>query len=198
MERMPSRTEDVAARLRRGMVAALAVGAILSACAAPGGGAGATQSGATAAPPSAAPGTPSGQALQLQVAQDATLGAYVTGRDGMALYIFTKDSGSTSACTGDCAKSWPPVIVTMADDATAGSGVTGSLGTTSRDDGTLQLTLGGHPLYYFANDKAAGDVNGQGLNDVWFLAGPDGTGVGMEDGGGAAATPCPPASRTCY
>ena len=89
----------------------------------------------------------------------------------------------------------------MADDATAGTGVTGALGTITRDDGTMQVTLGGTPLYYFGADKAAGDTNGQGLGEVWFLAGPDGTGLGM---GGAAATdgpkvtPCPPADRTCY
>ena len=201
MERMPSRTDDLALRLRRGIVAvAVAASLGVSACAAPGGGATTaprTQAVTSAGAPSTAPGTASGESLQLAVANDATLGSYVTGRDGMALYIFTKDHDDASTCNAECAAKWPPVTVTMADDATAGTGVTGALGTITRDDGTMQLTLGGHPLYYFANDKAAGDTNGQGIGEVWFLAGPDGSGLGM-GGDGPAKTPCPPGDRSCY
>ena len=202
MERMPSRAEDLAARLRLGVVAVAAAAAIaVSACAAPGGGATAappTQGSATAAPPSTAPGTASGESRSLTVAQDATLGAYVAGENGMALYIFKPDTGTASNCNDDCAAKWPPLTVEMATDVTAGTGVTGTLGTITRADGSMQVTLGGHPLYYFAGDKAAGEVNGQGLNDVWFVAGPDGAGVAMDGGGGVAKTPCPPADRTCY
>ena len=130
--------------------------------------------------------------LTLALATNATLGSYVTGANGMALYIFTTDSGTTSACTGGCADNWPPLTVAAAGDVTAGAGVTGALGTITRADGKLQVTLGGHPLYYFKNDAAAGDVNGQGINDVWFLAGADGTGLGMA---GGEATPA--ASKGC-
>ncbi|MES1239293.1 MAG: hypothetical protein ABUL57_00365, partial [Chloroflexota bacterium] len=136
----------------------------------------ATTTPATAAPTTAAATTtPATQAagLVLGVGTSATLGQYVTGANGMSLYFFEKDSGSTSACSGQCADNWPPVIVTMADDATLGAGITGVLGTITRDDGKLQLTLAGHPLYYFKGDSAAGDVNGQGINDVWYLAGVD-------------------------
>ena len=172
--------------------------ALFAACA---GGGGATTAPATTTsattPPAtaavtAAPATQAASGLTLGLATNATLGSYVTGANGMSLYIFTKDTGSTSACTGGCADNWPPLIVTMADDATAGAGVTGALGTITRADGKLQLTLGGHPLYYFKNDAAAGDVNGQKINDAWFLAGADGAGVGMT---GAEATPG--ASKGC-
>jgi predicted lipoprotein with Yx(FWY)xxD motif len=68
-------------------------------------------------------------------------------------------------------------------DVTAGTGVTGALATITRDDGSLQVTLGGKPLYYFMNDMAAGETNGHEQNDVWFLAGPDGKGIGAPGGG---------------
>ena len=202
MERMPHRTEDLALRLRRGVVAVAAAAAIaVSGCASPGGGA--TSGPATAAPGAtalgtAAPGSAAAAGLTLDLADDATLGSYVTGKDGMTLYIFTPDTATTSTCVDQCAANWPPLTVSAAGDASAGSGVTGAVGTITRADGTLQVTLGGHPLYYFANDKAAGDVNGQGLNDKWYAAGPDGAGLGMTAGGGDKKTPCPPADRTCY
>jgi len=158
-----------------------------------------TAAPATAAPSTAAPASQGAAGLTLALATNPTLGQYVTGANGMAVYIFTKDTGSTSACTGACAENWPPVIVTMADDATAGAGISGALGTITRDDGKLQLTLGGHPLYYFKNDAAAGDVNGQGINNVWYLAGADGNALGMS---GGTATKAPSSSQcsgpTCY
>ena len=200
MERMPPRTEDLAVRLRRSAVAVAAATAfVVGACAAPGGGATAapaTQAPVTGAPASAAPGTASGGSLSLTVAQDATLGSYVTGADGMALYVFTKDAEGTSNCKDECATNWPPLTVTMSDDAAPGAGVTGELGTITRADGSMQVTLAGHPLYYFKGDQAAGDVNGQGLNDVWYLAAPDGSGVGMAAGPGPSPSKC--SGRTCY
>jgi predicted lipoprotein with Yx(FWY)xxD motif len=198
MERMPYRTEDPAARLRRGVVAVAAAAAfVVGACASPGGGATtapATQSTPTTAPASAA-ATTDADSISLEVAEDATLG-YVTGRDGMALYFFKPDTGTTSNCNDDCAKNWPPLTVDDADDVAAGGGVTGALGTITRGDGSMQVTLAGHPLYYFAGDKAAGDVNGQGLNDVWFLAAPDGTMVTAA--GGPAPSPTKCGGPACY
>jgi predicted lipoprotein with Yx(FWY)xxD motif len=137
---------------------------------------------ATTAPATTAATTPPAAAgITLAVAKDATLGSYVTGANGMSLYIFTKDTGTTSACSGQCAANWPALTVSMLDDVTAGAGVTGALGTITGADGKLQVTLAGHPLYYFKGDAAAGDINGQGLNDVWYLAGPDGSLVGESD-----------------
>ena len=201
MERMPPRTGDHAVRSRRGVFAVAAVAVVaLSACSSPGGGATNAPSSvapATTAPATAAPGS-AAAGLSLTVTEDATLGSLVTGANGMTLYIFTPDTATSSACVDQCATNWPPLTVAAASDATAGSGVTGTIGTITRADGSLQVTLGGHPLYYFANDKAAGDVNGQGLNDKWYAAGPDGEGVGMTAGGGDEKTPCPAGDRTCY
>jgi predicted lipoprotein with Yx(FWY)xxD motif len=183
---------------RLGLLGASA--ALVAACA---GGGGAATTTPTSAPATTAPvattaATQAAAGLTLAVATNATLGKYVTGANGMSLYVFKKDTAGTSACTGGCADNWPPVIVTMADDATAGAGITGTLGTITRADGKLQLTLAGHPLYYFKNDAAAGDVNGQGINDVWYLAGVDGSAVGEA----GAATTAPGGSQcsgpTCY
>ena len=195
MERMPQRTEDLAARLRRSVVAVAAATAfVVGACAAPGGGA--STAPTTVSEPSGAPAE-----LTLELMTDDALGAYVVGMDGKSLYIFTPDTGSTSSCNDECAVNWPPLTADTAADVAAGEGVTGAVGTITRADGSLQITLGGKPLYYFKGDQADGDVNGQGLNDVWYLAAPDGTGIGMGPSGASAppeTTPCPPADRTCY
>lgn len=188
-------------RLRTGAIALVAAAAILGACTAPGGATTApiTAAPATSTPATAAPAT-SGPAagLQLAVRTDPEVGAVVTGKDGLSLYIFTKDTiVGQSACNGDCATSWPPLTVAALGDVAAGAGVSGVLGTISRGDGSLQVTLGGHPLYYFKGDAAAGDTNGQGLNDVWYLANP--TGGPADDDPGAAS---PDASKcsgpSCY
>jgi predicted lipoprotein with Yx(FWY)xxD motif len=187
---------------RLGLLGASA--AFFAACA--GGGAAttapATTTPATAAPTAAATTAPATQAaagVTLALAQNAALGSYVTGANGMTLYIFTKDTATTSACSGQCAANWPALTVAAASDVTAGAGVTGAIGTITGADGKLQVTLGGHPLYYFKADTAAGDVNGQGVNGVWFAAGADGNGLGMA---GGTATKAPGASTcsgpTCY
>ena len=86
----------------------------------------------------------------------------VDGDDGMTVYIFTKDvkDSGKSACTVGCIDTWPPLTVAAGATPTGGTGVTGKLGTITRDDGTLQVTYNGLPLYYFKNDKAPGDANG--------------------------------------
>ena len=133
-------------------------------------------------------------ALKLEVRTDPQLGAVVTGKDGLSLYVFTKDTtAGSSACNGDCAATWPPLTVAAASDATAGTGVSGALATITRADGSLQVTLGGKPLYYFKGDAAAGDTNGQGLNGVWYLASPTGDPRGCDDRPGAAS----PGASTC-
>jgi predicted lipoprotein with Yx(FWY)xxD motif len=189
-------------RHRTGALALVAVAAILAACAAPGGAtnppittAPATSAPATAAPASAGPAA----ALTLEVRTDPEAGAVVTGKDGMSLYVFAKDtSAGTSACNGDCATTWPPLTVAAATDVTAGTGVSGALATITRADGTLQVTLGGKPLYYFKGDSAAGDTNGQGLNDVWYLASPTGDPADGDDTGAASPGASKCTGPTCY
>ena len=87
----------------------------------------------------------------------------VAGSNGMTVYTFTKDTKDSgkSACTGGCISKWPALTVEAGATPSGGSGVTGTLGTITReDDGTLQVTYNGLPLYFFANDKAPGDANG--------------------------------------
>lgn len=168
-------------RHRTGALALVAVAAIFAACAAPGGG---TNAPITAAPPTSVPVTTApatdgpaataAAAVKLEIRSDPEYGAVVTGKDGMSLYVFLKDTVGKSACNGDCAGSWPALTVAAASDVLPGTGVGGGLGTIARDDGTLQVTLGGAPLYYFSGDAAAGDTKGQELNNVWYLATPSG------------------------
>jgi predicted lipoprotein with Yx(FWY)xxD motif len=180
------------------LLAVAVIAAVLAACAAPG--AGTSNPPASVAGPTSPPATTGAAGLALTVANDPALGAYVAGANGLALYVFLNDSDGKSACTGDCAGSWPPLVVAAAADVTAGSGVTGAIGTITRDDGTTQVTLGGAPLYYFAADTAAGDTKGQGIGEVWYLASPAGTPVqqaaASPGGGGASPTPC--VGRSCY
>jgi predicted lipoprotein with Yx(FWY)xxD motif len=70
-----------------------------------------------------------------------------------------KDSGK-SACSGGCLTTWPALTVKAGETPGAGAGVTGKVGTITRDDGTLQVTYNGLPLYFFKNDKVEGDANG--------------------------------------
>ena len=86
---------------------------------------------------------------------------------GKTLYWFAPDTSTASKCTGSCATYWPPVT----GPVTAGSGVTGTLSTITRSDGTVQATYDGHPLYTYVGDTAAGQAKGNGLNlsgGLWY------------------------------
>lgn len=103
---------------------------------------------------------------------DTDLGEVLTGPDGLTLYLFQPDAQGESTCTGSCEANWPPVP----GDVTAGEGVDASLlGTVERADGSVQATYDGWPLYTFVGDAGPGDVNGQGVSDVWFAVAPDGS-----------------------
>jgi predicted lipoprotein with Yx(FWY)xxD motif len=118
------------------------------------------------------------------------LGTILADGEGKTLYLFEKDTGSKSMCSGDCAGAWPPV--TTEGDPQAGSGVTASkLGTTKRGDGMTQVTYAGHPLYYYSGDSSPGQTKGQGLDGYgaeWYVLGADGNevegGESDEDGAG--------------
>jgi predicted lipoprotein with Yx(FWY)xxD motif len=110
----------------------------------------------------------------VNVGQNSSLGSFLVDSKGMTLYIYTRDTPGTSNCYSGCATAWPPLLTNGA--ATAGTGVTASmLGTTTRTDGTVQVTYNGWPLYYFARDKAAGDTTGEGVQSVWYVITPGGT-----------------------
>lgn len=95
---------------------------------------------------------------------------FLVDQTGRTLYVYALDTqnSSESACTGDCATEWQPV--TVSGMPAAGSGITtGMLGTITRDDGTMQATYNGWPLYYYSGDTGAGAMNGQGMEGEWFL-----------------------------
>jgi predicted lipoprotein with Yx(FWY)xxD motif len=106
-------------------------------------------------------------------------GKVLVGPDGRTLYLFEKDTGSSSNCSGACANNWPPLTTT--GKPSAGSGVQASmLGTTMRSDGKKQVTYNGHPLYYFVGDKSSGAIAGQGVKAFgaeWYVVGAGGSKV---------------------
>jgi predicted lipoprotein with Yx(FWY)xxD motif len=140
---------------------------------------------ASVAPAPSAP-APSAAAAGAAVAlADTSLGKVLTGDKGMTLYVFTPDNGGDSTCYDKCATNWPAL---MGASATAGDGLTaGDFGTTTRKDGSAQVTFKGWPLYYFAGDKAAGDVGGQGLGGKWFVVDATGKMIGAAAAASAAA-----------
>ena len=87
--------------------------------------------------------------------------------NGMTLYTFDKDTGGVSACYDDCAVKWPPYLV--AEGATMGEDWT----QVDRTDGTKQWAYDGKPLYFFIEDKAKGDMAGDGLGGVWHVVNED-------------------------
>lgn len=152
-----------------------AAGALLAAC------------GTSGTPAQSPTGTAAQPTFQVTIAQDPTLGAYLAGENGRTLYVLTTDKPGFSTCTGGCATNWPPFTVNAGDAVVGATGITGAFATITRDDGTSQVTFGGAPLYYFAGDSAAGDVNGQGSGGVWFVVSPSG-GPNTGAGGSPAAT----------
>ncbi|MEI7992449.1 MAG: hypothetical protein WCH93_08460 [Actinomycetota bacterium] len=98
----------------------------------------------------------------------SSLGQILVDGSGRTVYLFTNDEGTVSSCLGGCVSNWPPVIASAAP--TFGDGLdAGDFGTTTRPDGTVQVTFYGHPLYTFAGDSQVGDVNGEGVSSVWWV-----------------------------
>jgi predicted lipoprotein with Yx(FWY)xxD motif len=115
----------------------------------------------------------------IAVSDNGSLGKILVDSKGRTVYLFAKDTGSMSTCSGACATNWPPVTTT--GKPTAGGGLTASMvGTTTRSDGTKQVTYNGHPLYTYVGDQKAGDTNGQGVNAFganWYVLSPAGSKV---------------------
>ncbi len=106
----------------------------------------------------------------VKVAKKEGIGSYLTDINGMTLYVFKKDSPGKSACEGPCADKWP---LFYREQVEAKDGLKAEdFGTITRPDGKKQTTYKGMPLYYFSKDAKPGDMNGQGVNDVWYAAAP--------------------------
>ena len=127
-----------------------------------------------------APGTTSsGPSATVNVATEGNLGKVLVDAQGRTLYLFQKDAGTKSACTGACAAAWPPLRATS--KPVVGTALSASkVGTAARPDGKPQVTYNGHPLYLYAGDEDAGDIEGQGVTAFgggWSALTPDGNHV---------------------
>ncbi|MFL5839131.1 MAG: hypothetical protein ACJ77Z_01605 [Thermoleophilaceae bacterium] len=120
-----------------------------------------------------------GHAATISLASEGNLGKILVDSKGHTLYLFQKDSGTKSACTGACASAWPPLRASGKPVVGAGLNASG-VGTTARSDGKPQVTYNGHPLYLFQGDKNPGDTNGQGsaaFGAPWYALSSSGNGV---------------------
>ena len=177
------------------------LGGVLAAAALAGGGAaldvalsgpGTPPAVAAPAPAPAATSAPAATPAGIGTAALAPGTALVDGA-GRSLYLFEADTGPTSTCNGACAQVWPPLAASAAPGV-AGGAQAALVGATTRADGTRQVTYNGHPLYYFAGDKAPGDVTGQGIHNFgggWYVVTPSGNKIDTDDGPALAAVPAP-------
>ncbi len=111
------------------------------------------------------------------VAMHTKLGTVLAaGPKRLTVYLFEADHGASSACSGACAAAWPPVTTSAAAVASGGAS-SAKLGTIARPNGSKQVTYGGHPLYFFVQDKQSGETTGQGLKAfgaAWYVLRPSG------------------------
>lgn len=109
----------------------------------------------------------------VKVAYTPELGHYLVDPDGMTLYLYTRDEENKSNCSGRCLGNWPALTVASADELALPEGVAGTLGVITReDDGGLQVTYNGLPLYYWVNDQEPGQTRGHGVGEVWYVVHP--------------------------
>lgn len=112
----------------------------------------------------------------VSTAQVGDLGTILVNAEGLTLYDFHKDEGTTSSCYGACAEAWPPLL-TEGEPQAEGDADASLLGTTERNDGTTQVTYAGHPLYTYVGDKAPGEANGNDIDQFgaeWYALQPNG------------------------
>ena len=153
---------------------ALAATACTSAAATPTSAVGAATSTPATAGPAAGSAT-AAAGITIGSTADPALGAYLTGQNGMTLYVRTSDKPDSSTCSGSCATTWPPLTVSPGATITGPVGATQPFATFTRADGTTQVSYNHMPLYYYSGDSKAGDTTGEGLGGVWFVAPLSGT-----------------------
>jgi predicted lipoprotein with Yx(FWY)xxD motif len=125
--------------------------------------------GSPAAVTAAAPAS-----LQLGAGSSASLGSFLVGPNGLTLYTLSSETSTGSVCTGGCLANWPALVVAPGGSVRGPAGATGTFSTLTRaDNGSTQVALNSHPLYYFAGDSAAGQTNGEGIKafgGTWHVA----------------------------
>jgi predicted lipoprotein with Yx(FWY)xxD motif len=187
-----TRTRGVTGKVAA-LAAVAATGLLVAACGSSGSSSTSSAAAPTTAAPASAPASTSASAPASTTAtlktEHTSLGTVLANTQGMTVYWFAADHGTTSACSGACAAAWPPVL--GAPQAMAGVTLTGALGTITRSDGTKQATWDGHPLYTFSGDTAAGQVSGNKVNGfgaLWYAVTlSSSTSAGA--GGGASTAP---------
>ena len=115
-------------------------------------------------------------AVTMKSTMSSALGSsIVVSATGRTLYHDAAEKKNTVKCTGACATQWRPLLISVGAKPVAGTGVTASkVGVVKRPDGKIQVTYAGLPLYLFAGDSKAGDVNGQGVGGLWHAIAPSG------------------------
>ena len=109
-------------------------------------------------------------AATVNLGGNAQFPSFLTAANGMALYTLKSDKPGVSNCSGTCAAAWPPYTVSNSAGLTTAPNIPGTLATITRSDGTLQVTYNGMPLYFFVQDKAPGDVTGNGKDNFTVAA----------------------------
>ena len=187
------------ARLAAGVGGAVGAALLVAACSS-------GSSSSSSAPASTAPASPagssapasgsaSGASTTVITTATASGGTFLVTSSGRAVYLWAKDTGDMSACTGACAGAWPPVTTTGTVTASGGAKAS-EIGTITRSDGTKQVTYDGHPLYFFVGDTGPGTASGQGSDNFgakWWLVAPNGSdvtaAVSSFTAGGSGAAP---------
>jgi predicted lipoprotein with Yx(FWY)xxD motif len=192
------------ARLATGIGGAVGVALLAAACSSGSSSTAAAGPASSAAASSPAASGASASGATVITTASSSAGTFLTTSSGRAVYLWVKDTGDMSACSGACAGAWPPVTTT--GTATAAGGAKASdLGTITRSDGTKQVTYDGHPLYYFAGDSGPGTATGQGSDSFgakWWLVAPTGSDVTASvssftasgSGSGSGSAPSAPAA----
>lgn len=115
--------------------------------------------------------TPEEKKKGIQMAADAKFGTILTDSTGRTLYMFATDVTGTPGCSGGCETIWPLYYSSNASTDLRLSAA--ETGTVTRADGRKQTTYKGYPLYYYKDDAAAGEIKGDGVGGIWFVAKPD-------------------------
>ncbi len=171
-----------------GLLAAGAASLALAACGSNSSSGSSTKHASSSAPASSTSNA-SATGTRVKVAHSPH-GAYLVGPNGRALYLWVADSMNKSVCSGACAQAWPPLTTTGSPGASGGA-MSADLGTTTRSDGSKQVTYKGHPLYYYIGDTAPGQTNGQGSNHFgakWWLVTPAGAAITSSASSGSSSS----------